>query len=67
MNRNVRVNALRTPQGISPDSLQKARLVLQDFSKRLQELGSPNKAAVATAAATRTQVKVPPPGSTQGT
>jgi len=65
VNKNVRANVLRTPQGISPDSIQRAQMVFRDLTKRLQELGSVPKAAAATAAATKTQIT--PPNPPQGT
>ena len=65
MKKNVRANALRTPQGISPDSMQRAQAVFRDLTMRLREHGSVQKAAAATAAATKTPIKVqnPPQGT----
>ena len=57
MQKKVRANVLRLPQGIRPESVMKAQSVLEVLSKHLRTLGSPTKAAEATAAETGTRVE----------
>ncbi len=54
----VRANVLKTPQGIKPESVQKACEVAHAFANQLDKTGSVERAARKTAAATGTEVEV---------
>ena len=48
MQKKIRSNVLRLPQGIHPESVQKARAVVQSFAKHLRTLGSVENAVAKT-------------------
>ena len=60
MEKKIRANVLRLPQGIQPESIQRAGEVLRLFAEHLKTLPSVEAAAAKTAKATGTKADIKP-------